>query len=171
MLAAAYRTCNATVRVRASLWDFMRNGMSFSEARKRSYTPVRYFDTFGTLKYEDSLTYASIHIDPTIGKYLRRLYNLSCFKTAKLLPPMWGMHVCVIRNEAVATALFDNSEMCVRIWLMPIETNGNAWYAKVYSEAGEMLRRRLGLPKLTQPFHLCIGYERDGKNYANGRVD
>lgn len=103
--------------------------------------------------------------DDQLGKYLRKLYEFSSWKTKKLLRPAWKEHITIVRDETPTITDFGRfwekwrrqTVHCV-IVLKP-ETNDEYFWLPVFSEACLVLRRQLGLsgePKI--PLHLSFGH-------------
>lgn len=130
----------------------------------------RWFDCQGYLKYSpkrlgDHVSpnwWLTAQYDNEVAKYFRKLYELSVWRTAKLMKPAWDAHVTIIRNEEPPLHNQSRWEMWpgqwvwTRVYLEP-ETNGEYYWFPVYCPAANVLRRELGLGTPSIPYHLSFG--------------
>lgn len=109
-------------------------------------------------------------VDYFLGKYLRKLFYYSVYKTAKLGKPSWEEHITVIsHHEESAIAHKElwwkhEGKVCDFQLELALANNGNAFWCPVISPALDALRTELGLPNPRQiPLHFAIGYLEEGK--------
>lgn len=105
--------------------------------------------------------------DPSLGKYLRKLYAYSTYHVSLLMRPAWADHITIVRDSQPTITDFNlfwnkwrDVKINVRIILRP-ETNGLYWWLPVISEAACNIRRDLGLVRQPEiPLHLTFGHSR-----------
>lgn len=131
---------------------------------------ANYFDIWGTLEYSPKRLgeqsspnwWLTAKYKTELGKYFRRLYELSVYRTAKLLRPAWAEHVSIIRNEVPSAEKqflwekWSGQMMWTRVYLKP-KTNGEYYWFDCYCPMADNIRKELGLGTPCVPYHLSFG--------------
>lgn len=102
-----------------------------------------------------------IQFDREVGRYLRRLHEISSTNASQLSEPLWGPHVSVVRGEKPPHLESwrdrQGREVTLEYTQAPQETDGYIYFPVQCKEALNY-RDLLGLPRQPQwPLHLTIG--------------
>lgn len=129
---------------------------------------MSYFDSYGQVEYRADWRVILV-CDTNISKYYRALYKSYSYNVDKLSPPFRGVHITLAKEEPKVKEFWRKragQNFWFRLYSSRAETNTNAIWFPVYCEAGQVLRKELGLAPLPEvDFHLCIGYKNFGRVY------
>lgn len=125
--------------------------------------------------YRSGRDWAMGVVDSDLGKYLRKLYQISTNNVNKLSRPCWHDHITIVRGEDAPIrtkfAKWSGQKIQCRIFL-DVQTNGFYWWLPVVSEAAHVFRSDIGLCREPEvPLHLSFGHYIEGEIYNGERIE
>jgi hypothetical protein len=109
----------------------------------------------------DSKRWLVVLCDDAISEYYRTLFYREFPYLGKLIRPVWGTHISVLRNEYVPNYnlwRMDENKIIEFEYEPGVKDNGEYFWLSVRCEYLEDLRERYGVSRFPQfGFHLTIG--------------